>query len=369
MLKVYVKEKLIRFIEAHLDETIFIDRIIQLGRLTCIFISNDLEEYRNGKFKRFNLIWAILFKISTILMLIRFVLSSLVNKKWMTVMMTDPNYKYGNQRYFSFMLSIMVLMILLFGLVFTIQEYNRSLELFIFYDKLKQSRLPRLNNQHKKKYLVLMNVLTKYYMWPTFLILQTSNTILTTVVAVNAYLDPESGYRLPNAIFWHIMQLMFCVQCFSLATIGMIVGTSTTIYLRYKFIEVHMRIRSSALLNNPHQMWLGIIEHNTMSKLTNNLNKFAQYFIFIIYYIVPAPFMLILYLMHATDTEFLARVMVLICFIGTGLIAFIVNWYSSMITKWAHKPYPFVCSYLGRNKVACWLSSQNFRVCRETERT
>ena len=229
MLKVYVKDKVIQFIEAHLDETIFVDRIMKLGRLTCIFISNDLEEYRNGKFRLSNLVWVILFKISAVLMLIRFVLSSAVNKKWMTVMMTDPNYKYGNQRYFSFMLSIMVLLILAFGLVFTIQEYNRSIELFEFYHKLKNARLPRLNYQNKKKYLVLMNVLNKYYMWPTFLILQSANTILTTVVAVGAYLDPESGYRLPNAIFWHITQLMFGVQCFSLATIGMVVGTSTTI--------------------------------------------------------------------------------------------------------------------------------------------
>ena len=95
-----------------------------------------------------------------------------------------------------------------------------------------------------------------------------------------------------------------------------------------------------------------ITEHNTTSKMTKELNEFWGFCIFILYFLVTPPLMMLLYLVRAKDTNYYARFIVVAVFVLVFLVEFSTNLLSSLIRESAHKSNNVLYTFLFRVNVS-----------------
>ena len=81
-----------------------------------------------------------------------------------------------------------------------------------------------------------------------------------------------------------------------------------------------------------------IIEHNIVSKYTEELNNVFKYIIFILYYLDTLFLMFLLYISHANDTYFYFRFASIIVFVLIFVYNYSVNLFSSLIMQSSSKP-------------------------------
>ena len=155
-----------------------------------------------------------------------------------------------------------------------------------------------------------------YGLWPMVL------SILTMAISseVVAYLDPDSGFLMLSIIFWTILLFVYLVELFVTLCLGCVSATLSTLYLKYRFQEINEKIDLSLKLKSPVLLMIAITEHNINSKQTKNLNQFFGLIVFILYFMVTPPLMLLLYLIHAEDTyyytRFVAAAVFILVFLG-----------------------------------------------------
>ena len=81
-----------------------------------------------------------------------------------------------------------------------------------------------------------------------------------------------------------------------------------------------------------------IIEHNIVSKYTEELNNVFKYMIFILYYLATPSLMFLLYISHANDTSFYFRFTAIIVFVFIFAYTYSLNLFSGLIMQSSSKP-------------------------------
>lgn len=214
LFKSEVNYRLNVFIDNNTKESVFIDRIMSFGRSNWVFVSSNIDEYRNGQWNKSTMIIAIVCKVMILITAIRFLLSFIVDKKWMTIAMSDAHYVFGYQRIASCVVWTSALLSLLIGLILLITEINQESGLFNFLIQAKDQKLPKLCKLHSQKWFMTMNLLTKYLLQQAYLPMTLILFLTQAILALLAYLDPNSHFNLALTSFWFIVLIPYMFQIY-----------------------------------------------------------------------------------------------------------------------------------------------------------
>jgi len=184
-------------------------------------------------------------------------------------------------------------------------------------------------------------------------------TVITTngiyiIALIFAYLDPESNYIISSSIFFAFVLCIFTLQTFGLVFSGSIAIYACALYCKMKFNEIYGNI--SKLINNYIDnkytnilLMKSFIEHNYYERKVYEMNHTFRCIIFILYYVGTPGFHIGLYGVYQKETQFYARIFLIIvnlCFTLIVLIKIMSTW----VINFAHKPYPLLYSYLCRRQ-------------------
>ena len=95
---------------------------------------------------------------------------------------------------------------------------------------------------------------------------------------------------------------------------------------------------TSLQVRNVTLLLSAITEHNSISKLTKELNEFFSLMIFILYYMASPTLMLLMYISHSKETVLVTRFVAIFVFVIVLLVVTSLTLFSSLISQSAEKP-------------------------------
>ena len=223
-----------------------------------------------------------------------------------------------------------------------VQELRNQCYMLTFLNDYKHKRTIALNPIHGRRLAVNANLISKYLIRQTFWPLTVITILLFVGATLVAYLDPDSGFNIISVVTWSILLSLFMVNCFGLVCVGFLIWVICCLYLIYKFKELSEKVKHSIQVRNVSLLMSAITEHNSVSKLTKQLNDFFSLMIFIIYYMASPTIMLLVYLSHAAETILIARLVAV--FVVTIVISVVASLtlFSSLISQSAEKPRKYL---------------------------
>ena len=346
-----LKQKFNTFIDNNRDISLGIDRYYNFIQKYGISVHKSLEDYKLNKTSLKRKYLVSLSRIMTMLTSVRYLSSALISKKWMIIVMSDANHLLGNQKFFSFALSIASFVVLCMGAVIQFKEMTQRCELWQFLYDFKHKRIIPLNDKHDKRLTIFINLMTKYVMEQAFRPMVILFWGLIGMPPVIAYLDPESGFNLSLIFIWNSMALASCVQLFSLMWFGFVGSVVCTQYLKYKFNEINEEFESSLQINKKYLLKRAIAEHNFICGQTSQLNEYFCHFVFQLYYIASPALMICLYLSHANETPPLVRCLCAVAFTMVFSVVFFLNLLYSQINGSSRRPRNIVYRLMIRKQL------------------
>ena len=209
----------------------------------------------------------------------------------------------------------------------------------------------KLNQTNRRKFGLRLNFITEYFLRYFFWSATFFVSLMFIISLIPAYLDPNSGYYFVLVIFWCIITVLWAIHFYGvLAFIGCF-WFLTTLFLKYKFTEIHETIKRSVKTHDKISLLQSIHFHNNLSLFTKQLNKFFNVFIFIVYYFGTLSMELILYTTHEKSSVFSVRfAMSLVCFVIFSAMVFMTGMSANVIHS-AHKSYPLLFQFLIENNL------------------
>ena len=137
-----------------------------------------------------------------------------------------------------------------------------------------------------------------------------------------------------------------------MAAFVVIIWYLSTIFLKYKFTEIHELIERSVKTGDKRLLMNSIHLHNSVEVLTHSLNKYFKYLIFIVYYITTPTLELVCYVSHEESTAFLVRILMVFVFVLIFSMVFAMNLLSANVIHSAHKSYPLLYKFLLKNRLS-----------------
>ena len=347
--KVLIKTKYNNFLLNNVDQSLAIDKIMDFCRKYYIFCVENLDDYEQGQFKKDRIIRTSFIRFLCFSTAIRFFISSLSSERWVIIFMSDANYLLGNRSLISMVISMGSLIVVSIGAVIQYQELSQTLKLMDFLNGYKKRSIISLNALNTRRLALSVNLMTKFFVrqafWPLVLLsfgLISSSTVI-------AYFDQRSGFVALSLFVWNLFLFAFFTQLYALVSIGFVIWTLSSLYLKYKFNEVSDRIAFALRAQNKNELMSAISEHNSVSKQTEDLNEFFSKIIFVLYYFASPTLMILLYITGAEDTHTVLRFVAVFVFLIVFLVVFGMNLFSSLISGSSRKPRKLFFDYLFRN--------------------
>ena len=213
---VVVKSRMTRFIESNLTQFYPVDKVVKFARSRFIIISSDFDQYDLGIVVPLRVFYALIFKAAIALTAIRYFISGMSNKKWVTVLMSDSNYLLGNKAVISSLISIAATIVLSVQCTLHLQELQHRCHLLTFLNDYKYKRVMPLSPRNSRKLAIRANLMTKYVadqaFWP--LIIFTATLLVGSTVY--AYFLPDSGFSLISIIVWSLILVLFLINLYGL---------------------------------------------------------------------------------------------------------------------------------------------------------
>ena len=132
---------------------------------TLVIISDNFDDYEMGIIRKSRLDLASIIKVIVLLFGLRFLISGLMNEKWILILMSNATYITGNQILFSFLLFITAIVNLFYALYIQYREMKRKCFFLIFWNSIKHKTFIPLNEKNSKRLAVGINFLTKQVMY------------------------------------------------------------------------------------------------------------------------------------------------------------------------------------------------------------
>ena len=304
-----MKQKYNNFILNNIDDEIAIKRLETFLRRHHILVSKTFDEYMNGtKIRRQTIFNVSSMKVCLLIVGLRFAVSAFNRSQTVRALLCDANYLLGNQMLISLMMSISAFVILFIGSRIQIHELEHRFPVSELLYQVKHKRLPlNLNELHYRRFILYANLMTKYLLNSVFWSLVFFTNMCLLGPAIFAYFDPNSGFSIIGITVWGVLDFVWMTQFYGIVSGGFIFWSMTTLYLKYKFLEVNQIIRISLKNNDYNLLMSKISEHQFIAKLTFDHNEFFKSIIFILYYFGTPALELLMYLSHEKNTLFYAR--------------------------------------------------------------
>jgi len=280
-----IKEKYNNFILNNNEESVAIDQIYRHLAKYFIIISNNLDDYERGYMNKWRIYLVTLTRIALFINGIRYAISALFNSRSIRIVMSNANHLLGNDFLISILFTLVSIITFSLGITIQYQEMTNQFNVIIFFNRFQNKTIERLNVFNSKGFALKANLMNKYLIrltfWP-FVILLSITLIMPSIIM---YLDPDSGFNLYSVILWAIFTLILMLQLFGTISCGYVFWYLASLYLKLKFREIYQKFHLSLKLKNKRLLMNAIIEHNIVSKYTEELNNVFKYMIFILYYL------------------------------------------------------------------------------------
>ena len=308
-------------------------------------MARDLDAYLRGETNNKQITNSIILKMFMLITGLRYLISSVVNNKSITIMMADANYLLGNSRLFSILYCMAAFLMLTIDLFLLVFELRHRFYVLNFLNDFKKNKLIPLSVRNGKKLVTIADIMSRYLMSQTFWPLVILTNTLCNGAVIMAYFDPNQGFHWYSVIAGTVSFFIFLISLYATVAAGVVFWTLPSFYLKYKFTEITEEIQLSIDLKDVNLLISAIKEHNSISVLTEELNQFFKYIIFLLNYFATPTLMILAYLTHAKGTVPFARLIAIFVFILIFSIVSAVSLFSSMISQSAEKPrkYLFKC--------------------------
>ena len=330
----------------NLSEQIDIDKIVKFASRYYIILCHDLSQYENRTITKKRIIGAWLFRFCSLVTGIRFLLSSMMHKKWMSVIMSDANYMISNQRLISMIFSIAAFVILFIGVLLQVNEMNGKFTLLDFLIAWKRKKLLGLSRRNAKRLIIMINMMSKLLMVQAFWPLVILNSALMVGPTILAYLDPQSGFMLIPSIFFSVCLFVWIVQFYCIVCAGFVAWSIPFFYLKFKFQELYEQIRWCVHCNDQTLLMNSISQHYSLAIQTKLIDDIFKFVVFALYYFGSPALMMLLYASQTTQTVAIARPICGFIVLLVYFVVFYLNLVSSRISYHAEKPRKLLHKYL-----------------------
>ena len=145
---------------------------------------------------------------------------------------------------------------------------------------------------------------------------------------------------------------MWAFYFYSLCVCIAIVWYLTTLYLKYKFNEIHESFLNSMKFKNKFSFLKDIESHKRFASITSNLNRYLSMVIFIVYFIGTPALQLNMYCIHEKSTKFYVRFAAGFSFLSIFSMVFVMNLLCANVIHSAHKPYPLLYDFLIKTRLS-----------------
>jgi type III secretion system FlhB-like substrate exporter len=197
-------------------QDIAVDKIISFANKYRIILSEDLDQYQNGKVSLKHLFSSIIMKMLCLVTSIRYCISALYPTKNIIVMMSDANYQLGNQRWFSILLCNGAMIVFVATLIILIYELKVKFYILSFLNDYKHNRLLPMNGQNSRKLLIRANLMARYLISQSFWPMVTMTNGLFNGSVVVAYFDSDSGFNLISVLACTIACFIWIIHLYAL---------------------------------------------------------------------------------------------------------------------------------------------------------
>ena len=354
-----IKEKFKGYIINNIEQSRAVDKIISFASKYKVYITNDLDAYHRGEIDKKQLTISIIFKLCCVVTGLRFFLSAVINTKTITIVMSDSNYLLGNARLFSILYTNTASIFIIIHTIMLVLEYNNRFYLLTFLRDYKKNLLMPMSASNSRKLVTIVSIMTRYLMTQAFWPLIILTNIMTNGSVMMAYFDPNSGFHWYSVLAGTVSFFIFLINVYATSTVGTVVWTLPSLYLKYKFNEINQQIQLSLHLKDPVLLMAAINEHHSIAKKTEDINHFFKYIIFIVYYPCMPTLMILAYLTKAHDTVLIIRFITIFIFILVFAINFLIALLSSPISRAAEKPRKYLYKCFAQRVFKNSLSKQN----------
>ena len=340
------------FMVRNVDESNAIIKVEKFCKRYLILSSNSFEDYINGKQTKVGKFWAIFSRIILIIYLLRSFALFHSNHKLVQFITCDFFYILGDPKICSIVMWVNQTSVLMASLHVQYEEWNKSAEVLNFLQSLKTKSLnTKLNARNRRRFGLRVNLMTKYmieffHKSVSFFVGLVFNSTLIMV-----YFDPKTEYSIVIIIFWSIVTILWSIYFYSVVTFVAYIWYLSTIFLNYKFSEIHELIERSVKTGDKQLLMNSIHIHNSAAVLTHSLNKYFKELIFIVYYIATPGILLICYVSHEKSTEFVPRIVAAFVFVLIFSMVFAMNLLSANVIHSANKSYPLLYKFLLENRL------------------
>ena len=346
-----IKNTLRNVLDNMFVDYVAIDKIMKFSAKYYLFLSEDLDQYEHRQIKKARRSVANLLRLCSFITWIRYLLSSVVNRSWMTIMMADANYLISNQRLLSMILSLAGFNILFINLLLQIKELNSDLFLLDFLIDWKAKRVIPLKERNAKRLILIINLMAKYAMkkvyWP--LVILTSFLLLSKTV--EAYLDEQSGFMLVPTLFFSICMFIWMIQFYCVVCAGCVIWSIPVFYFKFKFKEIDESIRCYVTTKNQLFLLNAISHHNTIAMQVKGIDDIFKYIVFVLYYLGSPALMMLVCVVQIEETIPIARPICAFIVVMVYFVVFYLNLISAQISHAAAKPRNSLFRYLIDNQM------------------
>ena len=331
-----------------------IETIARYGHKYNFLLYTGFGEYVHGEHTTLKrMLWVSLGRLSCLLFAIRYGLSSYFVNPLMRTLMNDVIYKIGNHSVGCLLLCGAATTILFIGLSIQRAEITHIFYGIDIYYALTVNKAPlELSLEKQKRLTLITHLLTKYMLRQTYGLLMTATLAVYILLSIMVYFDPESGQYLILMFLWLTPTYLFFQQFYGIVSVGFVLWTGLTFYLKYSFDEVLHRFGLCLKFPNARLVRRAVTDQNTAFQICHNLNDMFKHLIFYLYYLGSPSCMLCVYYCLSDKSELITRYLACLVLAIVYTIVFLLNYFSARISNTARRPRHLLFGYLCRNRIS-----------------
>ena len=278
------RDKYYSFIENNLNKVEGIVKFEKFSEDKYILISKNCEEYNSGYRSKRRFLMFIISDICTIITVLRFSFSVIINREWIRQLTYDFGYVLNESSVmFSTAMSFLAFAIYTASLVYNYQNFKKKLNFYSFLHSIKYKTIKYpLNRNNLRKWSIKFSILTKYLLNKFYYLLYSVVFIFQFYLIYLKYFDQKSYLSVIKMIFWNLIYSIFLVQNCGILFITFIAMFESALYLKYRFNEINTKITVSLKYFNLKLLLQSIEEHNYIEIINNQLNNTFKFILFII---------------------------------------------------------------------------------------
>ena len=330
-----------------------LSKLEKFTRINYISLTTSFDKYGPEFQEKTRLFYIILSRLAIFLTMIKFYIPLFMKNNSNKIYLMDFGEILGHPLLASSTLGTVTLAVLAIGITLTYQELTHTAHFIDILNLINKGEIKYpLKYINFKKYCKKVNLLTDLVFREFHIFMVSFCVSFHIFVTLLLLLSQEFNfYLLASFIFFNFITSIFLNQCFAYVWMGFTLWFMSTLYLKYKFIEIRDKIELSLKHSNINLLMNAIEEHNYVEIMTKKFNHFFRMITFIIYYIATIGFQLMFFAIHKKDIKILGRIGATTIFGTCFWVVLFMNIMSIWVNKAAHKPYYKLYSIINKHGI------------------